>query len=227
MDQGGDQAYATFVQEMFSAWLNATNLHGCAFATWAATNNRLRYASFFDSPDEAVIRELSLHIRVAQSQDQLALAVFPNIETERQLLALLELMGRDPHWTMIRLPIPDRFAIDLRWKASESLDASAIGFAPLGTMPVTRRAPYVAIGVWAGGHRNPRRKKPDAFMGVGDMSHALQDERYNKMQRLTRERVSRARNVLQDPAVATGVTFCLSVPSSGARSEAQLDERDE
>jgi hypothetical protein len=64
-------------------------------------------------------------------------------------------------------------------------------------------------------------------MGVGDMSHALQDERYNKMQRLTRERVSRARNVLQDPTVATGVTFCLSVPSSEAQSEAQIDERDE
>jgi hypothetical protein len=220
LNQGGDQAHATLVQDMFSAWLNATNLHGCAFATWAARNDRLRYASFFDAPDEAIVRQLSLHIRVAQSQEQLALAVFPNIETERQLLALLELLDRDPQWVVIRLPIPDRFAIDLRWKSSESLEASAIGFAPLGTMPVTRRAPYVAIGVWACGHNNPRRKKPDGFIGVGDMSHGLQDDRYDKMQRLTRDRVSRARNVLRDATVATGVTFCLSVAASGPQSSA-------
>jgi hypothetical protein len=216
--QGGEAAHATFVQDVFSAWLHAPNLHGCAFATWAAKNDRLRYASFFDPPDEAVIRQLSLHIRVAQSQEQLALAVLPSIETEQQLRSLIELLGRDPQWNVIRLPIPDRFALDLRWKASESLEASAIGFAPLGTMPVTRRSPYVALGVWAGGHGNPRRKKPDTFMGVGDMSHGLQDERYDKMQRLTRERVSRARNVLKDPAVATGVTFCLSGQSSSQQS---------
>jgi hypothetical protein len=151
---------------------------------------------------------------VAQSEEQLALAVFPNVETDRQLLSLIELLDRDPRWEVIQLPIPDRFAIDVRWRVSESLQASAIGFAPLGTMPVTRRAPYVAMGVWAGGHENPRRKKPDAFIGVGDMSHGLNDERYDKMQRLTRERVSRARNVLHDQRVFTGVTFCL--PSSGA-----------
>jgi len=207
---GSEREHATLVQDIFSAWLNATNLHGCAFATWAATHDRIRYASFFDPPDDAGIRQLSLHIRVAQSHEQLALAVFPNIETEQLLLSLLELLDRDPQWNVVRLPISDRLAFDLRWKASDSLEASAIGFAPLGTMPVTRRSPYVAIGVWAGGHSNPRRKKPDAFIGVGDMSHGLQHERYDKMQRLTRERVSRARNVLKDSTVATGVTFCLS-----------------
>ena len=43
-------------------------------------------------------------------------------------------LASEGQWNVIRLPIPDRFALDLRWKASDSLEASAIGFAPLGTM---------------------------------------------------------------------------------------------
>ena len=211
MTQGEGQEHAAVVQEMFGAWLNATNLHGCSFATWAARNRRLRYASFFDAPDENVVRQLSLHIRMAQAQEQLALAVFPSIETERQLMAFVELLIRDQQWTAIQRPISDRLAVELRWKASELLEASAIGFAPLGTMPVTRRAPYVALGIWAGGHNNPRRKKPDAFVGVGDMSHTLRTDRYDTMQRLTRDHVSRTRSVLRDTTVVTGVTFCLSI----------------
>ena len=30
-----------------------------------------------------------------------------------------------------------------------------MGLAPFGTMPVTRRAPYVCLATWPGGHDNP------------------------------------------------------------------------
>lgn len=33
-----------------------------------------------------------------------------------------------------------------------------MGFAPLATMPVTRRAPYICIAAWPGDHDNPQWK---------------------------------------------------------------------
>jgi hypothetical protein len=87
----GDEEYAELVQKIFGAWLNATRLHGCVFAGWAVGQRRIRFASFFDPPDDTVISQLTHHIELAESQSQLALAVFPSVVTEEQLFDLIEL----------------------------------------------------------------------------------------------------------------------------------------
>jgi hypothetical protein len=215
----GDEAYAELVQKIFGAWLNATRLHGCVFAGWAVRQRRIRFASFFDPPDDVVISQLTHHIELAESQSQLALAVFPSVVTEEQLFDLIELFRKSSRWSVRSVDVADRYAVDLRWLKPGSEDASAIGFAPLGTMPVTRRAPYVAVGVWSKGHENPLRTKPDSFIGVGDMSHDLNEAQYKQMHKTTRAQVSRTRSVMADSAISTGVTFCLNatVTKVGAR----------
>lgn len=87
---------------------------------------------------------------------------------------------------------------------------SALGFAPLGTMPVTRRAPYVALGIWAGGYDNPFRKRPDEFVGAGDMKHGLAEESYHRMRVDTVANMRARREALRTTDIITGVTFCVS-----------------
>lgn len=210
MVETGDEEYAELVRKIFGAWLNATRLHGCVFAGWAVGQSRIRFASFFDPPDDVVISQLTHHIELAESQSQLALAVFPSVVTEEHLFDLIELFKKGSRWSVRSVDVVDRYAVDLRWLRPGLEDASAIGFAPLGTMPVTRRAPYVAVGVWSKGHENPMRTKPDSFIGVGDMSHDLDEVQYKQMHKTTRAQVSRTRTVMADSAISTGVTFCLN-----------------
>jgi len=76
-------------------------------------------------------------------------------------------------------------------------------------MPVTRRAPYVAIAIWAGGFDNVLRKRPDEFVGVGDMKHDIDKDTYAKRRAATVDRVSAVRNVLHEQGVVTGISFTL------------------
>jgi hypothetical protein len=100
--------------------------------------------------------------------------------------------------------------VDLRWQSPAMDECSALGFAPIGTMPVTRRAPYTAFGMWTGGHDNPFRKRPDPFVGAGDMHHDLEEAAYRKMHTETRGAVDLRRDLLTETGVITGVTFCLA-----------------
>jgi hypothetical protein len=139
-------------------------------------------------------------------------SLFPELATERELLGLINrLLLCDDRWSYELRDVPSRLTVDLRWNADGvAAEASAIGFAPLGTMPVTRRAPFTALGLWSSGFRKAFRFKPDEFMGVGDMNHDMPEPKYRSMHTATRKRVSQVRDVLTEAGVATGVTFCLS-----------------
>jgi hypothetical protein len=205
-----EEAHAAFVHEVFGAWLNSPRLHGCRFASSIAKGGgRIWLGSFFGSPTGVAVQKLSEHVQLAASAQQLAVAVFPDIVTAGQVRQFIELLAVSPGWTVAPVDIAGRFAVDIRWRSSAALESSVTGFAPLGTMPVTRRAPYVAVALWPCGHDNPRRKKPHSFVGLGDMAHEFTDETYDKLHRATKERVSRAKEVHNDPSLFTGMTFCL------------------
>jgi hypothetical protein len=205
------EAHAAYVHEVFGAWLNSSTLHGCSFASSIAKGSRISLVSFFGVPTDAVVQKLSDHIRLAASAEQLAVAVFPDVGTGAQLRAFIDLLGATPGWTVVRVrpELPERYAVDVRWRSSPALESSVTGFAPLGTMPVTRRAPYVAVALWPCGYDNPRRKRPDPFVGLGDMAHEFPDEAYDRMHSATKARVARAKEVHGDPSLFTGMTFCL------------------
>jgi len=206
-----DEAHiAAQVEKTFGAWLNSPLLHGCNFAAMFTKGARIGYASFFDDPGEVLVRHLTGHIRVAAAEKRLALGIFPNIVTERQLRDLIETLRCSPGWTVASLDVKGRFAVDIRWSSSDSHHSSVMGFAPLGTMPVTRRAPYVAMALWPCGYDNHRRTRPHTFVGVGDMAHDFADDHYDSMLKKTKERVSETRSVLGDQSLFTGMTFCLA-----------------
>lgn len=54
----------------------------------------------------------------------------------------------------------DDLLLGIQWATEVAGIASMpMGFAPFATMPVTRRAPYVCLATWPGGHENPHWKK--------------------------------------------------------------------
>jgi hypothetical protein len=204
-----DEGHVRLVHEIFGAWLNSPGLHGCSFATAIAKTPQIRLASFFGIPDQDAVRQLTEHIQVAASARHFAIAIFPDVVLELQLRIFIDLLGISAGWVVDRLNIPGRFAVAMRWASSAALQSSVMGFAPFGTMPVTRRAPYVAVALWPCGYDNPRRKKPDAFIGVGDTAHTFADDRYDRMQAKTRARVKATRAMHADASLFTGMTFCL------------------
>jgi hypothetical protein len=91
-----------------------------------------------------------------------------------------------------------------------------MGFAPLGCMPVTRRAPYVALAVWAGAKLNPHKRSPEGVIGFIDVPVSgaddipLDEEAHQRMWDSTMDRV---KELLGDPPEddfkLKDVAFCL------------------
>jgi hypothetical protein len=102
----------------------------------------------------------------AASEHLPAVVVFPTIRGEEELLAQLAILGRSDRWTIARETVKNLTTTDLlvgiRWTTSAGLVSTPMGFAPLATMPVTRRAPYVCLATWPGNQENPHhhRRRP-------------------------------------------------------------------
>jgi len=96
-----------------------------------------------------------------------------------------------------------------------------MGFAPFPTMPVTRRAPFVALATWPGERRNPQRITPrhpnrvsflDAAHGIAALDYpATWDETIDKVATLMKEPPDDAR-LYRDVAfvVSSGLASKLS-----------------
>jgi hypothetical protein len=92
-----------------------------------------------------------------------AIAVFPAIRTEAQLIDQLRLLETGDRWEISREVVKglvtEDVLVGIRWTTAQQLMSLPMGFGPFVTMPVTRRAPYVCLATWPGGHENPHRKK--------------------------------------------------------------------
>lgn len=210
----GDDA-DVLVRRMFGVWLSQPQLHGCDFASWAARTKRIHTATYFDPPSGDVVANLNAQIEVARDRAHLALAIFPRIDSESDLVALIQALVADPRWSCVRRDVEDRVALDIRHTASaDAAGCSAIGFGPLPMMPSNRHAPFFALGLWPGGFDNPNRKKRDEFVGVGDMRHDLDSAIYKESFDRTRARTKEFREVLHESGVVTGITFCLSLSAA-------------
>lgn len=58
--------------------------------------------------------------------------------------------------------------VGLHFTTADGERSSVMGFAPLGCMPVTRRAPYVAIAVWSGSKVNVHKQTAGTKIGFID-----------------------------------------------------------
>lgn len=142
-------------------WL-ARRLTGCAFAAWLAQRGGAEALAFtvFDDIARATAENLDRAFDFAAVRHVPAIAVFPSVRTESDLLAVLHAVGSGERWTLsIENPeglTTEEIMLGIQWRTKAGLGCLPMGLAPFATMPVTRRAPHVCIAVWPGGHENTR-----------------------------------------------------------------------
>ena len=146
--------------EHLRQWL-AEGMTGCQFAKPIAQRRERIVTSMFSGLTPEV--DVSRTFEVGTATRLPAIAIFTGIRTEEQLVEQLRILSRGPRWGITR-EHPDGLETDdvmigMTWQVREGVASSPMGFGPFGTMPVTRRAPYVCIAAWPGGHDNPYWKR--------------------------------------------------------------------
>jgi hypothetical protein len=137
--------------------------------------------------DRPPVELITALVDESAAKQRVAVCVFPRLCLARDVVQLLlHLRDSESRWNMKRLEDSNgTTAVGLTWKTRGGVKTHAMGFAPLGTMPVTRRAPYTAIALWSGGFENswnPQEKEDgtkrtvvnlaDAAHGIGEETHA-------------------------------------------------------
>lgn len=147
-----------------------------------------------------------------------AIAIFPAIRTEADLVELLHRLATGDRWKLSRETVKglvtEDVLVGIQWKTKTGLISQPMGLGPFPTMPVTRRAPYVCLATWPGGHDNPHRKKPDPekvdFLD-SVLPEPLKHKQYKKLRETSTARTTALLSECQDSAATyRTVAFRLS-----------------
>lgn len=205
----------------FLQWLLA-RISPCGFAKAYAAEHPLTKESRIacsvildDLSSQDVVDADSLFDAVGQEKMFGAL-LFPRVRYAEELTEVLSVLHASPRWRCTReiwrqkLSRPEDVPIGLQWRTAAGDDSSVMGFAPLGSMPVTRRAPYFALVVWPGGHDNEYAKKTVGVVGFIDGDPGVPSAAYETMKTKTG---AHTRELLgdppDDPILLRRVAFCL------------------
>ncbi len=188
-------------QEHLGRWLRSS-LTGCGFATSFSSNRPLKL-DYYTPIDEAIdVDAIGGFVDGTATNEVVAVVLFPSIRTAADLVDALLALTRDERWQLADAGWPvgqeraDSTALSLTWRTKSGGLSDAMGIAPLGTMPVTRRAPYVAIVAWGGPHLNLHIRPTDR-VGVASAPTGLDKAEHGRLMRSTDETV---RELLREPA---------------------------
>jgi hypothetical protein len=217
--------------EHFRGWLSSA-MSGCRFAAVfaaKASTKRIAYYARIGRLAAGDIASVDEVIATAGMHDRFVVLLFPHVRSVREIGILLETLDKGSRWRCSHVPWAKHERtwddlVSVEWRTDEGRWSSAMGFAPAGEMPATRRSPYVALAMWPGVIRNhfrPGQAGPDAI-GLVDGKHGLRRNVHDTMWSNTSARV---RALLADPpedrVYLRHVAFCL--PRTVART---LDFKD-
>jgi hypothetical protein len=159
---------------------------------------------------------------LAAQQGTPGIIVIPAIRHEAQLVDQLRTLQRGARWTVSRVEVDgletEDLLVGLTWRTREGRSSLPMGFGPFSTMPATRRAPYVCLATWPGGHDNPRRKKyrePVVDFLDSALPRPLTDGEYRSMWDASVARTGEILSEQQDsPSFYRQVAFRLSAAAS-------------
>ena len=213
---GGDDHHCV---EHFLEWLG--RISPCMFARMFASHpdtkqTRIVCSVVLDEFSAADALDVDHAFDDAAKKGWFGLVLFPRLRTAEGLAEVLSTLVTSPRWDCQRVEWrkverPTDRPIGLTWMTASGLVSSAMGFAPLGSMPVTRRSPYYAIVAWPGGRANTlmHSSRRDA-VGFIDGAHGLEESAYNKAFAGTTSRVGRLfGDPIEDRVLLRDVGFCL------------------
>lgn len=159
---------------------------GCAFAKSLAADKSDGSAriTFVAQPQLDVTR-LNRLLDECSRQQTPAVVIFPNVRSVGAVADLVHQLASDQRWTCSRPRIAgfqrNDDLVRILWRSPfEGWASEVMGLAPLLTMPVTRRAPFVGLALWPGGpseHRlYPRDEGKADVLDLLDTSHPFDDK---------------------------------------------------
>lgn len=206
------------------------NTTGCGFATALAKSVDLEDADpafawfvFLDSLARGDIDDLDDQFEAAGADGKAAVAVFPTIREPREVVEVIRALVGAPRWRIDKrqwkiYERPDCL-VWLRWRTAGEKWSSVLGFAPFGSMPVHRRAPFVALALWPGVHSNPFRPESPARIGFADMilpKGLTEQKGYDAQWVATQKQTDTLRVAPREGAARPDVTFCLAAEHDDA-----------
>ena len=188
---------------------------GCTFAASLAYGGRVA----FEVHDEPPTSEVDESLDAYAAANLVAVLLLPFVTSERGLVEVLTgLRSSSPRWRLRKgTNTPQAVHVAVEWTTSASLVDDTMGFAPLLTMPVPRRSPYVAIALWPGGQQNPLRgvrPTPPAQAGrvsFLDVPHGFDEATNASMWKTTETKVAELMTLPADrPSLYRRAAFVLS-----------------
>lgn len=204
--QGEESDVESVFVDHFDRWLR-NGLTGCGFANSMAGEGRVDYVDQLDELSASDIPSLNESIDTSGSKELFLIVLFPRVRTPRGIVRLLQALSTNDRWRARRVqwdknPRTGVTPVGLEYRAAGGEISSVMGLAPLGCMPITRRAPYVALAAYAGPKINSHRGTGkgelgfiDARMFAGD-GKEISKEAHDKIWKPT---MARVKSLSQDP----------------------------
>lgn len=218
MSRSADQPFEQVIQSHMRGFLRST-VTGCTFAAVHAREigDAVLYQVFVDPLDDELPGEVESFLDAAAQERAAAIVVFPELRSAEDICALLRLLQGRERWRLESVPWKRHPRADLLlglwWRTAAGDRTSVMGLAPLGTMPATRRAPYVALVAWTGGHENEHwTKRTPGEVGLVNMrlpSSLAPIDKYRAAFQTTRDTVKEIKAALAEGAAEPNVAFCL------------------
>lgn len=202
--------------DLLREWFNR-GLSGCKFASLLASETP-RYAFNVQVGPAAslCIDDLEMQIDAAAAKSEVHLLVLPRVKSEAEIVELARGFDQAERWHVSAHSCPnepDLLGLSIEFFTQSGARSATMGFAPSGSMPVTRRAPYVALATWGGGRENPHFERGGSDVNFADVPTRLPKESYESMwassQKATRVRLEEPRF---DSKWLRKISFCLPRP---------------
>lgn len=170
-------------------WFNRGQ-SGCKFASQLASRaTQLAFHVHLGPPAQLDFDDIDSSIDDAATRKDVCLLVFPRICSDQEIVELVLRLQRGSRWTVEPRAAPQSpdgqpnfpiAGVNIEFQTAQRVRSSAMGFAPSGCMPVTRRAPFAALALWGGENANPFfSHSPAGTVNMADVPTALNRESYD------------------------------------------------
>lgn len=140
--------------DVFLQWVRSGQL-GCLFAVkLARAPDEAKWASVTPVVDDGLAQRLQPILEAAAGTAEALQIILPGVATAERIVDVINILCRHPSWYWEKIPSTQAdasgcFLLGLRWSLpSEGARSWTLGFAPIDSMPFTRRfvgAPFSAL----------------------------------------------------------------------------------